>query len=72
MQKIIMEVHPIEYRFLQLLRQWRFGVLHEVKIEDGLPMCADLVHQRVRFDRPLEKMEGQSAANNESKQTVSK
>jgi len=72
MQRITVEVHPIEYRFLQLLRQWRYGVLHEVKIEDGLPMCADLVHQRVRFDRPLEKIEGSGAPDNDSRAAVSK
>ena len=72
MQRITVEVHPIEYRFLQLLRQWRYGVLHEVKIEDGLPMCADLVHQRVRFDRPLEKIEGAGMPDNDSRAAVSK
>ncbi len=57
MQRITIEVHPIELRFLQLLRKWRYGVLHEVKIEDGLPMCAELVHERIRFDRPVDKRE---------------
>jgi hypothetical protein len=54
MQRMLVEVHPIEFRFLQQLRRWRFGTLREVKIEDGLPMCAEFVHERVRFDKSKE------------------
>lgn len=51
MERIKMEVHPIEACFLRRLRQYRFGVIREVKIEDGLPMLAEFVHERVRFDK---------------------
>lgn len=51
MQPIIVKVHPIEYRFLQQLRKWKFGTVKEIKIEDGLPMLAEFVHEKVRFDR---------------------
>ncbi len=54
MQRIVMEVHPIEQRFLLQMRRWRFGIVKEVKIEDGLPMLAEFVHERVRFDRGAE------------------
>lgn len=54
MERMMIEVHPFEWRFLQQLRRWRFGTLREVKIEDGLPMCAEFVHERVRFDKTKE------------------
>lgn len=54
MQRITMDVHPIEARFLLHLRRYRFGVIKEVKVEDGLPMLAEFIHERVRFDRNAE------------------
>jgi hypothetical protein len=54
MERVMMEVHPFERRFLQLLRRTRFGIIKELKIEDGLPMLAELVHERVRFDKTAE------------------
>ena len=41
MQRVMMEVHPIEANFLRQVRRWRFGIVKEIKIEDGLPMLAE-------------------------------
>ncbi|HOF87577.1 MAG TPA: hypothetical protein PLZ36_05665 [Armatimonadota bacterium] len=54
MQRVMMEVHPIEANFLRQVRRWRFGIVKEIKIEDGLPMLAEFVHERVRFDKAAE------------------
>ncbi len=47
---VTMELHPQEAALIRYLRQLRFGRLERLEVQDGLPVGAEEVRGRVRFD----------------------
>lgn len=41
-------LHPVERRFVEYLRKLRYANL-EVKVQDGLPVMAEKVTEKVKF-----------------------
>jgi hypothetical protein len=41
-------LHPVEKRFVEYLRRLRYANL-EVKVQDGLPVMAEKVTEKVKF-----------------------
>lgn len=44
-------LHPAWIEFMRLCRQIQHGEIEQLKIQDGLPMLAETVRQKVRFTR---------------------
>jgi len=51
-ERIIIEVSPEEFAFIQYCRELKWGKLTGVLVKDGIPISADQVRVDVRFDRP--------------------
>ncbi|MFA7462374.1 MAG: hypothetical protein WCY59_04425 [Anaerovoracaceae bacterium] len=47
--KTTMEVHPAEKDLIELIRMERFGVIHELSFENGLPHHCKLALKNVKF-----------------------
>jgi len=46
-----MQLHPQEAALIRYLRALRFGRLERLEVQDGLPVAAEEVRGKVRFDR---------------------
>jgi hypothetical protein len=44
-------LHPAWVEFIRFCRQMRHGEIEQLKIQDGLPMLAETVRQRVKFTK---------------------
>ena len=44
-------LHPAWAEFIRYCRQMRHGEIHQLKIQDGLPMVAELIRQKVKFTK---------------------
>jgi hypothetical protein len=44
-------LHPAWTEFIRYCRQMRHGEIHQLKIQDGLPMIAETVRQKVKFTK---------------------
>lgn len=44
-------LHPAWAEFIRYCRQMRHGEIHQLKIQDGLPMIAETVRQKVKFTK---------------------
>lgn len=48
----VVKLHPFEKKLIEYIRQLKFGVL-ELKVQDGLPMIAERVTEKVKFAEKL-------------------
>lgn len=48
---VTMALHPREAALIRYLRALRFGRLERLEVQDGLPVAAEEVKGKVRFDR---------------------
>jgi len=48
---VAMQLHPQEAALIRYLRALRFGRLERLEVQDGLPVAAEEVRGKVRFDR---------------------
>ena len=44
-------LHPAWVEFIRFCRQMRHGEIDQLKIQDGLPMLAETVRQKVKFTK---------------------
>ena len=44
-------LHPAWIEFIRFCRQMRHGEIDQLKIQDGLPMLAETVRQKVKFTK---------------------
>jgi len=44
-------LHPAWIEFIRLCRQIQHGEIEQLKIQDGLPMLAETVRQKIRFTK---------------------
>ena len=44
-------LHPAWEEFIRFCRQMRHGEIHQLKIQDGLPLLAETVKQKVKFTK---------------------
>lgn len=44
-------LHPAWIEFIRLCRQIQHGEIEHLKIQDGLPLLAETVRQKVRFTK---------------------
>jgi hypothetical protein len=44
-------LHPAWLEFIRFCRQMRHGEIDQLKIQDGLPMLAETVRQKVKFTK---------------------
>jgi len=42
-------LHPAWIEFIRFCRQMRHGDIEQLKIQDGLPMLAETVRQKIKF-----------------------
>lgn len=47
---VTMALHPQEAALIRYLRALRFGRLERLEVQDGLPVAAEEVRGKVRFD----------------------
>ena len=45
-------LHPAWREFLRFCRQLQFGEIEKLRIQDGLPVLAELTRQKVKFLSP--------------------
>ena len=44
-------LHPAWIEFMRFCQQMRHGEIDQLKIQDGLPMLAEMVRQKVKFSK---------------------
>lgn len=44
-------LHPAWIEFIRFCRQMRHGEIDQLKIQDGLPLLAETVRQKVKFTK---------------------
>ena len=44
-------LHPAWVEFIRFCRQMRHGEIDQLKIQDGVPMLAETVRQKVKFTK---------------------
>lgn len=45
----LIHVHPIWYSFIKYCERLKYGEIEKLKIQDGLPMLAEEVKEKVKF-----------------------
>jgi hypothetical protein len=46
---LLMPLHPKERAFIVYLRKLKYGTLHKLVVQDGLPIVAEEVSKTVKF-----------------------
>ena len=46
---LVMPLHPKEQALITYLRQIKFGTLHRLVVQDGLPIIAEEVSHNIKF-----------------------
>ena len=43
------EIHPIWVKFIQFCQKLGYGEIAKLKIQDKLPVCAEIVREKIKF-----------------------
>ncbi len=46
----LLRIHPLWYSFIKYCEELGFGEIERLKIQDGLPMMAEKVSRKVKFN----------------------
>jgi hypothetical protein len=46
----LIHIHPAWYSFIRYCQSLRYGEIEKLKIQDGLPMMAEKVKSKIKFD----------------------
>lgn len=50
-QHVTMVLHPTEAELIQYLRKLRYGRVERLEVQEGLPVLAEEVREKVRFGK---------------------
>ena len=48
---IMINLHPNWHEFIRQCEKLGFGEIYMIKIQDGLPMAAEVIKKRIRFSK---------------------
>lgn len=48
-QHRLIRIHPVWYSFINYCETLKYGEIEKLKIQDGLPMLAEVVKKKIKF-----------------------
>lgn len=48
---IMINLHPNWFEFIRQCEKMGYGEIYRIKIQDGLPMVAEVIKKRIRFSK---------------------